>query len=62
MARLLLGLYRLPYTVSMGLRRDPASGEVQAHAWVACGDVCVTGGDSEGKFKLVNVFAGRDRR
>ena len=61
MARLLLGIYRLPYTVSLGLRRDPESKEMQAHAWVACGEVCVTGGDSDDQFKLVSVFASRSK-
>ena len=61
MARLLLGIYRLPYTVSMGLRRDPAQGAMLAHAWVECGDVCVTGGDGNELFKPVGIFASRNR-
>ena len=59
-ARLVLGLYRLPWTVSMGVRRDPASGEMQAHAWVECGGLCVTGGNSNDSYSLVGVFASRD--
>ena len=61
-ARLLLGLYRLPYTVSMGVRSDPDSRELQAHAWVECGEVCVTGGNATESYSLVAVFASSDPR
>ena len=60
-ARLLLGLYGLPFTVSMGVRRDPATGTAQAHAWVQCGQICVTGGDGDQAHSVVAVFAGRGR-
>jgi len=56
-ARVLLGLYRLPFALSMGLKRDSVSGEVQAHAWVQCGSTQVTGGDGDGEYSVVAVFA-----
>ena len=34
---------------------------MQAHAWVASGEVCVTEGDSDEQFKLVSVFASRGK-
>ena len=59
-ARALLGLYRLPSCVSMGLKRDPATGEPQAHAWVRSGSTIVTGGDGARDYKVVAVFVSRD--
>lgn len=55
-ARLLLGLFRIPYALYFGLMRDPDSGEFKAHAWVAAGRVPVTGGVSFGQFTVVSCF------
>jgi hypothetical protein len=55
-ARLLLGLYRIPYALYFGLLRDPDTGELKAHAWIAAGRVHVTGGASFGKFTVVGCF------
>lgn len=55
-ARLLLGLYGIPYALYFGLMRDPATSEMKAHAWVAAGRVRVTGGTSFGQFTVVGVF------
>lgn len=41
-ARILLGLARIPHTVSFGVRRD--GDRLAAHAWVHAGTVTVTGG------------------
>ena len=56
-ARVLLGLYGLPYALYFGLLRDPddAAG-LKAHAWVAAGRVRVTGGLSFGQFTVVGCF------
>lgn len=56
-ARVLLGLYGLPYILFFGLMRQPddASG-MKAHAWVAAGRVRVTGGTSFGQFTVVGCF------
>ena len=59
-ARLLLGLYGIPYALFFGLRRDPDSGAMLAHAWVAAGRVRVTGGESFGQFTVVGVFVSRN--
>lgn len=48
-ARLLLGLYGIPYVLNFGLMRDPAGGEMKAHAWV-------TAGASFGQFTTVGCF------
>lgn len=56
-ARWLLGLYGVPYTLCFGLQRAQGVDDVQAHAWVASGPVAVTGGRSFGLFTVVGVFA-----
>lgn len=61
-ARLLLGIYRLPFAVSMGIKRDAATGEAMAHAWVECGQISVTGGDGGREYSVVAVFACQGRR
>lgn len=55
-ARLLLGFYRIPYTLCFGLMRDPHTGEFKAHAWVAAGRVCVTGGTGFDQYTVVGCF------
>ena len=55
-ARVLLGLYDIPYALFFGLARDPASSVMQAHAWVAAGKVRVTGGNSFDQFTVVGCF------
>lgn len=56
-ARVLLGLYGVPYALYFGLARDPITRETQAHAWVMAGPVAVTGGASFARFTVVGVFA-----
>ncbi|MFO1270418.1 MAG: lasso peptide biosynthesis B2 protein [Rubrivivax sp.] len=53
-ARWLLGLYRVPCTLSLGLARTPAG--LVAHAWVSAGRVRVTGGEGFGRFAVVGSF------
>jgi len=55
-ARLLLGLYRIPYALYFGLARDSSKGPMKAHAWVAAGRVRVTGGPSFRQFTVVGCF------
>jgi len=55
-ARLLLGLYRIPYALYFGLMRDPETREFKAHAWIAAGRVRVTGNESFGQFTVVGCF------
>lgn len=55
-ARALLGIYGLPFALCMGLRNDPLSGQVQAHAWIRCGEICVTGDAEENTYRVVGVF------
>lgn len=56
-ARMLLGLYGVPYVLYFGLQRDPADpAGLKAHAWVAAGRVRVTGGTSFGQFTVVGCF------
>ena len=58
-ARLLLGLYRVPFILCLGLRRDGETGKLGAHAWVRCGQVPVTGGVGEADHRIVSVFVSR---
>jgi hypothetical protein len=55
-ARVLLGLYGVPYAVYFGLKRKPESSSLDAHAWVCAGKVSVTGGASFEAFTVVGVF------
>jgi hypothetical protein len=55
-ARVLLGLYDIPYALFFGVMRDSVSDELKAHAWVASGRVQVTGGASFRQFTVVGVF------
>lgn len=55
-ARILLGLYRIPYALSFGLMRDPESSELRAHAWLSAGRINVTGGESFHAYSVVGVF------
>lgn len=57
-ARVLLGIYGIPYVLFFGLARDTAGKEqaMKAHAWVAAGKVRVTGGASFGQFAVVACF------
>lgn len=55
-ARLLLGVYAVPYALYFGLMHKPGSKELKAHAWVAAGRVAVTGGASFAQFTVVGVF------
>ncbi len=56
-ARLMLGICGVPFTLSMGLKRDAASSEIHAHAWVQCGDIDVTGGEGDAEYRAVAIFA-----
>ena len=55
-ARLLLGIYGIPYALYFGLMREPSSTQLKAHAWVAAGRIRVTGGESFGRFTTVCCF------
>ena len=56
-ARLLLGLYGVPYVFYFGLQRKPDNpGKTNAHAWVVAGRVNVTGGMSFRQFTVVGCY------
>lgn len=59
-ARILLGLYGVPYSIFFGVNLDAADTALQAHAWVACGRTRVTGGDGFGRFNVVGCFVAPD--
>ena len=56
-ARCLLGLFGVPYAVFYGVANAPEQA-MQAHAWVCCGPVPVTGGYAFDEFTVVAVFVG----
>jgi Transglutaminase-like superfamily len=56
-ARLLMGLYRLPFTLFLGLKRDSATGETRAHAWTLCGQIEVSGGGEAEEYRVVAIFS-----
>ena len=55
-ARVLLGLYGVPYALFFGVKRAPEAAALEAHAWVAAGRVQVTGGAGFGEFTVVGCF------
>ena len=55
-ARLLLGLYDVPYALFFGLAHDSDSREMKAHAWITAGNVNVTGGVGFHHFTVVAGF------
>ncbi len=56
-ARLLLGLYGIPYALFFGLMRDTQTLEMKAHAWVSAGRVTLTGGASSFEnYVVVGMF------
>lgn len=54
-ARILLGIYRVPYCLFFGVDRDAMA--MKAHAWIAAGRVSVTGGRSFERYTVVGCFA-----
>ncbi len=56
-ARVLLGLYGVPYTLFFGVSHDASGAELNAHAWVTAGRVRVSGGGSFGQFTVLACFA-----
>jgi len=55
-ARIILGLYNIPYALFFGLMRDKKEAELKAHAWVVSGRINVTGGASFNQFTVVGCF------
>ncbi|MDO9271253.1 MAG: lasso peptide biosynthesis B2 protein [Methylobacter sp.] len=55
-ARILLGLYGVPYSLFFGVNRNTEDVTLAAHAWVAAGRVRVTGGMSFNQFTVVGCF------
>lgn len=55
-ARLMLGAYRIPYSLYFGVMRDGESQGYKAHAWVAAGRVAVTGGMGFNHFTVVGCY------
>lgn len=56
-ARILLGVYRIPYVLFFGLRRDRRTQELLAHAWVVSGELVVTGSMAEETFTPVALYS-----
>lgn len=55
-ARLMLGLFRIPYALYFGLARDRETREFKAHAWVVAGRVAVSGGCSFSDYTVVGCY------
>ncbi|MFY2763001.1 lasso peptide biosynthesis B2 protein [Arenimonas sp. MALMAid1274] len=57
-ARCLLGLYRIPYVLHLGLARDASEPTgYRAHAWVVAGPEYITGGNGFRRYHVVGAFA-----
>ena len=55
-ARLLLRVRRIPHGLFFGLRRDPETDAMEAHAWVMAGPLPVTGGHGFARYTVVRSF------
>ena len=58
-ARILLSLYRIPYSFFLGVMNEAAETgprKLKAHAWVSAGKIRVTGGDGFREFAVVECF------
>lgn len=55
-ARILMGLYRVPYALFFGVARDKLTADLTAHAWVVAGPVRVTGGESFSIYTVVGMY------
>jgi hypothetical protein len=58
-ARIILGVFGIPYTIFFGLSREEGQdGHLSAHAWTTSGPVAVTGGYGFDRFTVVGTFTG----
>lgn len=56
-ARVMLGLFGLPWVVIFGVQRSRTNGARLAHAWVSSGAVRVTGGHGQQRYAFSGAFA-----
>lgn len=54
-AKKLLDKNKLPSTIYFGVRKE--NGKMEAHAWIRCGSVFVTGGRNRNSFTVVSWFS-----
>jgi hypothetical protein len=60
-ARVLLGLYAIPYALFFGLAKSGSdAASPRAHAWVCAGPIDVSGGDGFRDFTVVGTFVSAD--
>lgn len=52
----LLKNYHIPYIVYFGVNKGDQN-ELQAHAWLSCGNFDLTGGEIKNDFKVINYFS-----
>lgn len=55
-AWVMLGLCRIPRCLCIGVRRDPITGALNAHAWVVADRVAVTGGSGFDTHMVIASF------
>ena len=52
----LLKKENIPSTIYLGVNKDKCN-KMQAHAWIRCGEIIVTGGEISNDFKVVAKFS-----
>ena len=57
MARLMCGVYGVPYVVHLGVRRVQGGGALKAHAWLAVGPWIVVGREGHRAYTVVSTYA-----
>jgi hypothetical protein len=58
-AKLMLRRHGVPSTLYLGVARarDPDQPSIEAHAWLRCGSLYVTGGENRTRYTVVSTFA-----
>jgi hypothetical protein len=57
LARMMCGIYGVPYVLHLGVRRnEEEAGPLKAHAWLAVGPWIVVGGEGHRTFTVVSTY------
>lgn len=55
-AKLMLNRRKIKSELYFGVYKNEITGIVQAHAWLKCGNMIITGGHNLDKFKIISAF------
>lgn len=55
-AQVFLKIFKIPNTLYLGISKDDLN-SLQAHAWLRCGELIITGAQVRNEFKEINKFS-----